>query len=101
MDKIIRLSLLPAVLLSIIPLSCKDTPNPVEKYGVTVVDKYKSTQEFGDRVSLQRLQQAVTTFRLTNGRFPEDLQELENYVGETLDANKYAYDPASGKITSN
>jgi len=76
--------------------ACKD--NPAEKYGDTVIEKYKDTQEFGDRVSLQRLQQAVQTFRITNGRLPESLEELENFTGEKLDKNRYDYDPDTGTL---
>lgn len=82
----------------IITLSCKDTPRSVEKYEETVADTLKSTREFGDKVTLQRLQQAVTTYRLTKGRFPGNLHELGNFVGETVDSNKYDYDPSSGKL---
>jgi hypothetical protein len=86
------------LLLSVAFVSCKD--NPVDNYGTTVVDKYKSTEQFADRVSLQNIQQSVTTFRLTNGRFPEDLEELSNFAGTPLDPGKYEYDASTGKVTA-
>lgn len=86
-----------AFLLSVFFISCKD--NPVDDYGTTVVDKYKSTEQLADRISLQNIQQSVTTFRLTNGRFPEDLEELSDFSGTILDPEKYDYDPSTGKVT--
>jgi hypothetical protein len=86
-----------ALLSSLFFISCKD--NPVDDYGTTVVDKYKSTEQFADRISLQNIQQSVTTFRLTNGRFPEDIEELSDFIGTDLDPEKYDYDPSTGNIT--
>jgi hypothetical protein len=86
------------LLLSVAFISCKD--NPVDKYGTTVVDKFKSTEQFADQVSLQNIQQSVTTFRLTNSRFPEDLKELSDFAGTPLDPEKYDYDSSTGKVTA-
>ncbi|HDO36086.1 MAG TPA: hypothetical protein ENH07_07305 [Nitrospirae bacterium] len=80
-------------------VSCKDSSNPISKYGDTVIDKYKSTQQFGDRMSLKNLQQAVTTFRVANSRLPGDLDELERFTGETIDKNKFEYDSSTGTLT--
>jgi hypothetical protein len=92
-----RLPFIIVLLLSVAVISCKD--NPVDDYGTTVVDKYKSTERLADQVSLQNIQQSVTTFRLTNGRFPEDLEELSDFTGTTLDPEKYDYNPSTGKVT--
>jgi hypothetical protein len=84
--------------LTIIFASCKDK-NPVEQYGDTLIKTYKNTQQFGDRTSLQNLQESTKAFHAANGRYPNDLKELEGFTGTALDSNKYEYDPSRGTIT--
>ncbi|UCG79327.1 MAG: hypothetical protein JSV21_05760 [Nitrospirota bacterium] len=84
---------------AILLMSCKDSSNPADRYGETVVDKYISTQEFGEDITLRNLQQAITTFRLTHGRFPEDIDEVSDFSGMPLDADKYDYDPSTGVLS--
>jgi hypothetical protein len=35
-----------------------------------------------------------------NGRYPDDLKDLEHFTGTPLDAAKYEYDPSTGTITA-
>lgn len=79
--------------------ACCENKNPVEQYGDTLIKTYKKTQQFGDKTSLQNLQESMKAFRAANGRYPKDLKELEGFTGIALDSNKYEYDPSKGTIT--
>jgi hypothetical protein len=93
-----RASVIVPVILSISVLAC-ESKNSLEQSGDTLIKTYKNTQQFGDRTSLQNLQESIRAFSLANNRFPRDLGELEGFTGVTLDSSKYEYDPLTGKIT--
>lgn len=79
--------------------SC-DSKNPVEQYGDTVIKSYKNTQKTMSGVEIQKLQESIRTFQSMNGRFPNDLKELSDFVGSPLDSNRYHYDPSTGTIAA-
>ena len=85
------------VILAIIGFGC-ESKNTLEQSGNTLIKTYKNTQKFGDKTSLQNVQEAIKTFYGANGRYPRDLGELEGFTGVTLDSSKYEYDPSTGKI---
>ena len=78
-------------------LGC-ESKNPLEQSGDTLIKAYKNTQQFGDRTSLQNLQESIKAFSAARGRYPNDLKEMEEFTGVTLDSSKYEYDPSTGKI---
>jgi len=75
-----------------------ESKNPLEQSGDTLIKAYKNTQQFGDRTSLQNLQESIKAFSAARGRYPNDLKEMEEFTGVTLDSSKYEYDPSTGKI---
>ena len=75
-----------------------ESRNPVEKYGDDVMKAYKGTQQFGKQMDVKNLQDAIRSFQVMNGRYPNDLKELEHFAGTPLDSSKYEYDPSAGTI---
>jgi len=92
-----RANVIVPAILSIIVLGC-ESRNSLEQPRDTLIKSYKNTQQFGDRTSLQNLQESIKAFSVANNRFPRDLGELEGFTGVTLDSSKYEYDPLTGKI---
>lgn len=86
------------VIQAIICFGC-ESKNPLEQSGDTLIKSYKNTQQFGDKTSLQNLQESIKAFSAAHGRYPNDLKELGDSTGMTLDSSKYEYDPSTGKIT--
>ena len=76
-----------------------ESKNTLEQSGNTLIKSYKNTQQFGDKTSLQNLQESTKAFSAAQGRFPRDLGELEEFTGVKLDSSKYEYDPLTGNIT--
>ena len=85
-------------ILATIGFGC-ESKNTLEQSGNTLIKSYKNTQKFGDKTSLQNVQEAIRTFYGANGRYPNDLKELEGFTGVTLDSSRYEYDPSTGTIT--
>ncbi len=88
--------LLTILLLFFILVSCE---NPVEQYGDEVTDAYKRTERFSNDVSLKQLQKAIQTFSISNGRYPETLEELEDFAGVQVSHEQFDYDPDTGIIS--
>jgi len=91
-----RASVIVLTILSIV-LGC-ESRNSLEQPGDTLIKSYKNTQQFGDKTSLQNLQESIKAFSVAHGRYPNNLKELEEFTGVTLDSSKYEYDPLTGKI---
>ena len=91
-----RASVIVLTILFIV-LGC-ESRNYLEQPGDTLIKSYKNTQQFGDKTSLQNLQESIKAFSVAHGRYPNNLKELEEFTGVTLDSSKYEYDPLTGKI---
>ncbi len=86
------------LLFSIVILfSCEK--NPVEEYGDETMKALKRTENLGDVQSISNIKQAINAFHISNGRYPQDLDELSRFTGENLDSNKYDYNPTTGSIS--
>ncbi len=92
--KIFRL--LTVLFLFFILVSCK---NPVEQYGDEVTDAYKRTERFSNEMSLKELQKAIQAFSVSNGRYPETMEELEEFAGIQVSHEQFDYDPNTGIIS--
>lgn len=83
-------------ILIVFPLSCKE--NPLEEYGDTLIREYKRSWHVEKGISLERLQKAIQAFHASNGRYPEDIRELEGFMGERLSDERYDYNRDTGTI---
>ena len=84
--------------LVLLCLSCEHK-NPSEQFGNTLIKTYRESQKTGEKASTHNLQESVKAFQAANGRYPNDLKELGDFAGTTLDSSKYTYDPITGIIS--
>ena len=89
-----------SLLFALTLTSCKDEKNPVQQYGDTLVQGYKTAQKVEKKVNLQQVQKSVYEFQAANGRYPADLKELGEFTKSPIDENIYNYDPTTGSITA-
>jgi len=93
------------ILLSVIVVlfllcACKEKPkNPVAEYGDALIDSYKRGQNAGEIANLDALKKAVESYRATNGRLPENLEEMKDFIGSGIDTSKYDYNPENGAVS--
>jgi hypothetical protein len=78
--------------------SCSDDKNPVQQYGNTMTQSYKSARKLDTTVNVQQIRKSIQEFYAANGRYPADLNELSGFNGITLKGDKYEYDPANGTL---
>jgi hypothetical protein len=79
-------------------VSCSDDKNPVQQYGNTMTQSYKSAQKLDSKVNIIEVRKSVQDFYAANSRYPADLNELSGFNGVTLKSGKYVYDPANGTL---
>lgn len=72
--------------------------NPVKQMGSDAVQTIDRSRERGAQAGLDTMNKAVETFRASNDRLPESLDELIQSMGITVDASLYSYDPATGTV---
>jgi hypothetical protein len=78
-------------------LGCEE--NPVEQYGTGLVESYKKAEPAANEANLAMLRQSIQAFRAANGRFPENLEELQGMTGTPIDPEQYLYDPGTGQLS--
>jgi hypothetical protein len=80
--------------------ACKEKPkNPVAEYGDALIDSYKRGQNAGEKANLDALKKAVESYRATNGRLPENMEEMKEFIGSGIDTSKYDYNSENGAVS--
>ncbi len=78
--------------------SCSDEKNPVQQYGNTMTQAYKSAQKLDSKVNILEVRKSIQEFYAANGRYPADLNELQGFNGITLKGDTYEYDAVNGTL---
>jgi hypothetical protein len=79
-------------------VSCSEEKNPVQQYGNTMTQSYKSARNLDSKVNLLEVRKSIQEFYVANGRYPADLNELSGFNGITLKGDKYSYDTTTGTL---
>jgi hypothetical protein len=88
-----------AFVSALILTSCSDEKNPVQQYGTTLTQSYKSAQKLDSKVNILEVRKSIQEFFAANGRYPADLSELSAFNGITLKSDKYEYDLETGTLS--
>jgi hypothetical protein len=88
-----------ALVLVSIASGCKEAPkNPVEEYGMGLVNSLGRSKEAARAANLDALRRTIAAFRAANGRYPQSLEEIASFMGSDVEPDIYDYDPETGKI---
>ncbi|MEO5356551.1 MAG: hypothetical protein H7844_04550 [Nitrospirae bacterium YQR-1] len=106
MKNIVRLMLL---LLSVfLILSCseqdadkKSHADQIQELAKSRKDALDKSKELAQKTEVENLRKALSSFNSTEGRYPKDLAELEQFAGVTIDKGVYLYDPKTGALSLN
>ncbi|MEW6108725.1 MAG: hypothetical protein AB1632_06110 [Nitrospirota bacterium] len=80
-------------------VACKEKPkNPVSEFGDTMIDSYQKGKTAGKTGNLYAVRQAIQAYHAANGKYPQNLEELEALIGSDLDASMFDYDPQTGIV---
>ena len=83
---------------SLVLASCSNDKNPVQQYGNTMTQSYKSAQKLDNKVNIIDVRKSIQEFYASNGRYPDDLNELAGFNGVSLKSDQYDYDASTGTL---
>lgn len=86
------------VLLAGLLFSACDRKKP-EGYSKTILNIPDRARNAEDQADLVALRSVIKTYRLTNGRYPDDLATVAPMLNAPVDLGHYDYDPASGTVS--
>ncbi|MBF0518979.1 MAG: hypothetical protein HQK92_04570 [Nitrospirae bacterium] len=105
MKKLLKLLLLLSAVFLIVS-SCEKQDDKKEGMTDKVQEMAKSRKEALDnskvvaqKTELENLKAAAKAFNASEGRFPNDLAELEQFSGSPIDKAVYNYDPKTGALS--
>ena len=78
--------------------SCSDEKHPVQRYGTTMTQSYKSARTLDSKGNVQQVRKSIQEFHAANGRYPANLDELAAFNRLTLKHDDYDYDPTNGNL---
>jgi len=91
---------IPIILFILFIFACDEKPkNPVSEYGDALIDSYKKGQQAGETANLDAVKRAIEGYHAANGKYPESLEEAEEFMGTKIDISKYEYDPLTGRVS--
>jgi hypothetical protein len=72
--------------------------NPLEQYSDTLLKSRERAKDVADTASAEAMNRSVQGFLAANGRNPQDLEELEQFMGSKIDRQKFDYDQSAGVV---
>ncbi|MBF0343735.1 MAG: hypothetical protein HQL06_05825 [Nitrospirae bacterium] len=81
--------------------ACKDISETKEQFS-TITDKKMERVEKSrvvvEKADIETLRRGITTFNATNGRYPNNLDELKEFVAIDFDKGIFNYNPQTGTL---
>ncbi|MBF0516928.1 MAG: hypothetical protein HQK97_07385 [Nitrospirae bacterium] len=87
--------------LALVTQSCKKANEVSEKVSDVAqqrLDAMDKAKALSQKTDIENLRHAVQNFYSAEGRYPNDLAELEQFASVTIDKGIYKYDPKTGSL---
>lgn len=82
--------------------ACKEKPKtPLNEYGDALIDSYKRGQDAGEIANMDAVKKAVLAYHASNGKYPQNLEEIRDLISSDIDLSRYVYNPENGSVTLN
>ncbi|MBF0609440.1 MAG: hypothetical protein SFH39_06795 [Candidatus Magnetobacterium sp. LHC-1] len=102
MRKYTYVALMGIMTLSLGVASCdyaSETKEDLSKITDKKVDKIEKSRVATEKSDIETLKRGITGFNAANGRYPKDLDELQEFTAINFDKGIYSYNPQTGAIT--
>ena len=73
--------------------------NPVEEYVDDVIQAHDRSSQVVDKSNLETMKKYLKSYLVMNGQYPDSIEALVQDMGESIDVDKYEYDPETGEIS--
>ena len=80
-------------------VACKD--DPIKEYGDALLRSHARSKQVAGDASLEAIRTTIQAFEISNGRYPESLEEIREGFSGSVDWDRYTYDPATGTVSVN
>jgi hypothetical protein len=78
---------------------CEEKTNPVSKVGDRLIGAYERSSVTAGQSTLKGIKDAIRAYHISNGEYPDSIEEVQRYMGARIDTGLYQYDPDSGEIS--
>jgi hypothetical protein len=90
--------LLSFILFSMLAGGCEEKSNPVAQYGDALISVHEGSKIEAQQATLQGIKNAVQVYYASNGRYPENLDEIQKLMDSPIDVSMYDYNPQNGSV---
>jgi len=78
---------------------CEEKTNPAAQYGDGMIGAYEHSSITAGQTTLKGIKDAIRAYHISNGEYPDSLEDIQKLMGSRIDTRLYDYDPDSGEIT--
>ncbi|MEW6715515.1 MAG: hypothetical protein AB1306_10555 [Nitrospirota bacterium] len=78
---------------------CKEKTSPVAQYGDDLISVHEGAKIEGQQATLKGVKNAIQIYYASNGKYPENLTEIQKLMDSPIDQGMYDYNPQNGVVT--
>lgn len=94
-----RAYLILTLLLAALIGGCEEKTNPVAQYGDNLISVHEGAKIEGQQATLKGVKNAIQIYYASNGKYPENLTEIQKLMDSPIDQGMYDYNPQNGAVT--
>ncbi len=85
--------------ITLMAAGCEEKSNPVSKVGDRLIGAYERSSTAAGQSTLKGIKDAIRAYHISNGEYPDSIEEVQRYMGARIDTGLYQYDPDTGEIS--
>lgn len=75
------------------------TKNPIAQYGDDLISVHEGAKIEGQQATLKGIKNAIQIYYASNGKYPENINEIQKLMDSPIDPDIYQYNPENGMVT--
>lgn len=88
-----------SVSLFLATAGCDSEVNPVKEFGNAMIESMETSKEFADEMTFLNIKKALQMYYAENGKHPETLKDIEDFMDSPIDTELYEYNPETGELS--
>ena len=73
--------------------------NPVAQYGDNLISVHEGARIEGQQATLKGMKNAIQIYYASNGKYPENIYEIQKLMDSPIDPDMHQYNPQNGMVT--
>ena len=73
--------------------------NPIARYGDDLISVHEGAKIEGQQATLKGIKNAIQIYYASNGKYPENIYEIQKLMDSPIDPDMYQYNPQNGMVT--